>query len=361
MGTKASALVGGEDWAVLRRFLPAGWEEQARRSGALRRARGVDGAETLLRVLLMHLAAGCSLAETAARAQAAGLAQLSAVALFKRLQASEEWLRWLAAEQRKLLASPLPESGRRLRAVDATVVSEPGSTGTDWRVHYSINLTTLQCDFFEITDVGGGETVRRVPIEKGDVVLGDRAYSTPAGVAHVVEAGGDVLFRLNWRVLPLYYEDGRRTNVLAAFRHLKVGEVRDLPTWVLPAAGDAVPGRLIALRRSAAATRHVIRKMELQASKKQKVISAQRRRGAQYFMIWTTLPEETPASQVLEFYRSRWQIELSFKRMKSLLGLGHLPKKDPASARAWLHGKLLTSLLVERVIQAANAISPWGY
>lgn len=361
MGMDSTAAVGGEDWAVLRRFLPAGWEEEARRSGALRRARGVDGAESLLRVLLMHLAAGCSLAETAARAQAAGLAKLSAVALFKRLQASEEWLRWLAAEQRKLLAAPLPESARRLRAVDATVVSEPGSTGTDWRVHYSINLTTLQCDFFEITDVRGGETVRRVPIEKGDVVLGDRAYSNAAGIAHVVEAGGDVLFRLNWQALPLYHEDGRRVNVFAALRRLKVGEIRELSCWVLPAEGDAIPGRLIAVRRSAAATRHVIRKMELQASKKQKIISERRRRGAQYFMIWTTLTEETPADKALGFYRSRWQIELSFKRMKSLLGLGHLPKKDPTSARAWLHGKLLASLLVERVIQAANATSPWGY
>jgi hypothetical protein len=321
----------------------------------------VDGAESLLRVLLMHLAAGCSLAETAARAQAAGWAKLSAVALFKRLQASEEWLRWLAAEQRNSLTAFLPESARRLRAVDATVVSEPGSTGTDWRVHYAINLTTLQCDFFSITDVRGGETVRRVPIEKGDIVLGDRAYSNAAGVAHVVEAGGDVLFRLNWQTLPLYHENGRRVNVFAALRQLKVGQVRDLPAWVLPAEGDAIPGRLIAVRRSAAATRKVIRKMELSANKKQKTVSAQRLRGAQYFMIWTSLAEETPADTVLGFYRSRWQIELSFKRMKSLLGLGHLPKKDPVSARAWLHGKLLASLLVERFIQAANATSPWGY
>ena len=101
--------------------------------------------------------------------------------------------------------------------------------------------------------------------------------------------------------------------------------------------------------------------MELQASKKQKTVSAKRRRAAQYFMVWTSLSPETTAQQALAYYRSRWQIELSFKRMKSILGLGHLPKKDPASARAWLHGKLLTSLLVERVIQAANAISPWGY
>jgi len=359
MDTTAS--VGGEEWAVLRQLLPEGWEEEARRSGALRRARGVDGAESLLRVLLMHLAAGCSLAETAARAQAAGLAKLSAVALFKRLQASEEWLRWLAAEQRNLLAGPLPETARRLRAVDATAVSEPGSTGTDWRVHYSINLTSLQCDFFAITDVRGGETVRRVPVEIGDIMIGDRAYSNPSGVAHVVGSGGDVLFRLNWQTLPLYHEDGRKVNILAALRRLRVGEVCDLPTWVRPATGDALPGRLIAVRRSAASTRKVVRKMEMQANKKQKTVSVKRRQAAQYFMIWTSLPHDTTSHQALAFYRSRWQIELSFKRLKSILGLGHLPKKDPASARAWLHGKLLTSLLVERVIQAANAISPWGY
>jgi hypothetical protein len=289
------------------------------------------------------------------------LGQLSAVALFKRLQASEEWLRWLAMEERRLLAGPQPTTGRRLRAVDATVVSEPGSTGTNWRLHYSINLTNLQCDFFEITDVKGGETIRRVPIAHGDIVVGDRVYSNPIGVAHVVGAGGDVLFRLNLNTTPLYQEDGRVVNVVAAVAKLKVGAICDLPTWVLPKVGDAIPGRIIAMRRSAAATRHTLIKMEREARKEKKELSAKSRRAAQFFIVWTSLTDQTPAPEVLAFYRCRWQIELGFKRMKSILGLGHLPKKDPASARAWLHGKLLTSLLVERVIQAANATSPWGY
>ena len=55
------------NWAVLRRFLPSGWEEQARLSGAMKRSRGVSGAEALLRTLLIHLANGCSLAERARR------------------------------------------------------------------------------------------------------------------------------------------------------------------------------------------------------------------------------------------------------------------------------------------------------
>ena len=52
----------------------------------------------LLRLLLMHVANGFSLAETAARASQLGM-ELSAVAVFKRLRASEEWLRWLADQQ----------------------------------------------------------------------------------------------------------------------------------------------------------------------------------------------------------------------------------------------------------------------
>jgi hypothetical protein len=301
------------------------------------------------------------LKETATRAKQAGLGEMSAVAIFKRLQAAEEWLRWLAAEERVLLMRKPPRVSRRLRAVDATTVSEPGSTGTDWRLHYAINLTSLQCDFFELTDAHEGETWRRVPIQAGDVVLGDRVYANPPGVAHVLRAGGDVLVRLNPHTLPLHDANGVRVNVFQAVRGLKVGRHLDLPTWVKVATGEIFAGRLVALCRSAAATRREQRRLERKASKQQKTVSPQRLKLARYLLIWTTLPATHPATDITEFYRWRWQIELGFKRMKSILGLGHLPKTDPASARAWLHGKLLTSLLVERMIQKANTFSPWGY
>lgn len=76
-----------ENWDVLRRFLPLGWEEQARLCGAMRRARYIKSPETVLRILLLHLANGCSLTETAARAQASGLGVISSVGVFKRLRA----------------------------------------------------------------------------------------------------------------------------------------------------------------------------------------------------------------------------------------------------------------------------------
>src|ERR1043166_8822084 len=85
-----------EDWQIICQFLPAGWEAAARQLGALRRARGITDAATLLRTLLTHLADGSSLQETVTRAAQAGWCSVLGVALFKRLRAAEHWLRWLA-------------------------------------------------------------------------------------------------------------------------------------------------------------------------------------------------------------------------------------------------------------------------
>lgn len=79
-------------------------------------------------------------------------------------------------------------------------------------------------------------------------------------------------------------------------------------------------------------------------------------------IIFTTLPKKSFAvDEVLEWYRIRWQIELVFKRFKSLAKLGHLPKYDEESSRAWLYGKLFVCLLTEKLVDYAHAISPWGY
>jgi hypothetical protein len=51
----------------------------------------------------------------------------------------------------------------------------------------------------------------------------------------------------------------------------------------------------------------------------------------------------------------------AFKRLKSLLQMGQVPKKKEASCRAWMQGKILTALLIERLLCEARFFSPWGY
>ena len=57
-----------DDWEVLKSFLPAGWQEQAKALGAFQRSRKVKDAEALLRLLLIHVAGDCSLRMTVLRA-----------------------------------------------------------------------------------------------------------------------------------------------------------------------------------------------------------------------------------------------------------------------------------------------------
>lgn len=350
-----------DDWQLVCQLLPPDWQKQANCLGALRRARGFTDAAVLLRVLLVHLAGGCSLKETATYARQAGWCHVSPVALFRRLRAAEQWLRWLANALWQRHPTPALPHGYRVRAVDTTTVSRPGSTGTDWRVHFSINLVDLQCDFLEVTDAHGGETFRRVPVAASDLLLGDRCYGTPPGIAHVVGASGHVLVRVNHKALPLFDLEGEPFPLVEQLRATTVGQPQQWPTAICHGT-RLYPGRLVAVKRdrwSAALERQALRK---RASKKQKKVSRQALFLAGYFYVWTDVPVEVlDALAVLAWYRCRWQIELSFKRMKSILGLGALPKKREDSCRSWLHGKVMVALLLERLLDNAEHFSPWGY
>jgi transposase len=81
-----------------------------------------------------------------------------------------------------------------------------------------------------------------------------------------------------------------------------------------------------------------------------------------YIFVFTTLASSAlSATQALELYRGRWQIELVFKRLKSILSLGYLRKVDPESARSWLEGKLFVAMLIEALWAQAESFFPWGY
>ena len=129
------------------------------------------------------------------------------------------------------------------------------------------------------------------------------------------------------------------------------------------ANGDAtVKGRVCAIRKTREAVEMAHEKIRREAVRKGKQVQPQTLEFARYVIVFTTFSEGSfAAREILEWYRVRWQVELVFKRFKSLAQLGHLPKYDDESARAWLYGKLLVALLVEKLIHHACAISPRGY
>src|SRR5271163_2546730 len=355
-----------EDWQILLGLFPAEWQRLGRSCGAVTRLRGFPSLDALLRTLLLHVGCGWSLRETAVQAKLAGIAEVSDVTLLNRLRDAESWLRQMCQELWKDNGVALQPSfaGRTLRLLDATVVREPGKTGSQWRIHYSLRLPTLECDHFELTSTrgaGAAERFGRFRFQAGELVLADAGYCHPAGIAAVVAAKADVCVRLSPHGLPLFDGEGKSFPLLKRLARLrKAGDLAGWPVWI-KSGDDWIPGRVCAIRKSPDAIVRAQRRLTLK-EQTGKTVGPITRKYAEYVLVFTTLPgAEASADQVLEAYRLRWQVELTFKRLKSIAQIGHVPKHDEQSSRAWLYGKLFVALLSQRLARVGKSISPWGY
>lgn len=356
------------EWRAIVTMMPADFEASARESGAIQRARKVGDAATLLRLALIYANSGGGLRLTAAVAAEQGIADISDVALLKRLVHASKWLSGLPSRMladRRQYEPDRCRIARRLRLVDATTVSRPGSAGTDWRVHVGYSLSECRIDHVELTDVRGGETLKRIPVERGDILVADRGYSHANGISDVVSSGGDVLVRLNWNNLPLTSPDGTAFDILEHLRSIPVGPIAEWPvsTVAKPAQNVvAVQARLVAVRKSEAAAEVARSKLRKESSRKGHTPSAKSLEAASYtFLLTTVSADEMSAEQCLEIYRFRWQIELAFKNLKSVVGLSTMAAKSAELSTAFISAILVTAIIVDRMATATADFSPWGY
>lgn len=357
-----------EDWDLLMSFFPSNWMRLARQSGALKGLRQDKSAEDLLRVLLLHLGCGYSMRETVVLAKKADLADLSDVALLKRLRKSRDWLYQLccALFAERGLGSLVSRSEPTLRLVDSTLVQEPGQTGSLWRIHYSFRWPALVCDYFKITPCegeGNGESLQHYPLQAGEHVLADRGYCQASGIHFAATKKAYLTVRLNSQAIRLQGADGSNVELPTLLETIKeTGKLGVWNVWVPLRGSRPLAARLCVIRKSKTATALAQKKLRRKASKNGTKLQPQTLLYAQYVMVLTTFPQKDfSAAQVLECYRYRWQIELVFKRFKQIAQLGHLPKYHDESAKAWLYGKLFVALLTDKLIEHARAISPWGY
>jgi DDE family transposase len=355
-----------EDWEVLSSFLPQDWREKAVESHALKGLRKDKSEGNLLRTLLIHLAGGHSLRETALRARQAELADMSDVALLKRLRKSKDWLAAMCVSLFQDRGVSVGNSADfEVRLVDGTDVKEPGKTGSLWRIHYSVRVPSLQCDFFKITAVegkGAGESLQQFPVHEGDHLIADRGYGSASGIEHVSHAGGFVLVRISPHNLVIYEKNKERF----AWEK-RLGEIeescraRSWPAWIEGPQRRRILGRVCAVRKTNEAIELAHKRLRRRASKNGQQLKPETLLYAKYVIVFTTFAESRfDATEVLRWYRLRWQIELVFKRFKQIAQLGHLPKYDDESAKAWLYGKIFTALITEKLICCARSISPWG-
>lgn len=359
--------ISDENWHALTSKFTLDLDQTAGSLGALQRKRKIASGDVLLRLCLLYGFCCFSLREAACRAGLAELVDLADVSLLERLERCGPWLEallcnLLAQRASEQLARPLPRL--QVCIVDATVITIPGSKGTDWRVHLGLDLARQRIDSVEVTDAHGGESLRRfapAPAERasgGKLLIGDRAYGK--GIFAGISSGHEVLTRITWQNLPLMSPDGAVLEPLACCRDMQEGQVWEFDVLTQPTAEvPAVPGRFIVVRKTDAARDEAIRRLKKER-KHGRAPSKETLEACAYIFMFTSLPrEQASAEEVAQMYRLRWQIEIAFKRMKQVQKLGHMNAKKPALCRVALLSKLIGILLTEETVEKWGDFSPW--
>jgi hypothetical protein len=351
-----------EHWeaALARLGGTAAIEASAREMRAFLRGRAVKSAADLLRLTLAYCLGGMGLRLTSAWAASAGLADLSNVALLKRLRNCSAWMEQLVGQLLADGAVPAA-AGRRIRLIDGTTVPKAGKEARRnnglWRLHCSFDLPAERFSFVELTDEKGGERLDRTAFAKGDIAIADRGFMHPDPLAHILEQGADVIVRSGWKGARWLGEDGKPFDILAALAAESAG-VLDTPIWIARKKAKPLALRLVAFRMPPEAAEAARARARRAAQREGYTLSASTLAAAGWVILVTSLDAKAfSAKDIGDLYRARWRIEMAFKRLKSLIGLKAPPGEDPVVAKTWILAHLLMILLIEPHISAPE-ISP---
>lgn len=345
------------------KLLPSDYEQACFDKNAITRKRTIKNPLDLLRLVLFYLSGNKSLIDVSQFALMSGIGKISDVGFMKRFIKCKDWIIWLTQH---ILPNPVIQYKKpgwlepyQVLAIDASDIIEKGAVKRIWHLHYAVDIFSLTCRQFKITGQSTGESLKNFTLTKDCLVIADRAYGTVKGIESCLAAGSDFIIRIKNKAFDLYDADGRKlifTDWLCT-----VGETaEELRVYIRDSEKRLVPLRICACKKTKteiAAEKERIKKME---SRKQKKLSEETEFTHEYMFVATSLPSEIPASEILTCYRLRWQVELVFKRLKSLLQLGSIPTKTEEAGETWINGKILLSLLTEKYLGDIDFSPSWN-
>ena len=345
------------DWKTLVSYLPDDYQRLATEHRLLNTQWSnakVSDAATLLRFILLHVGADLPLRQTVVTMARSGAPKLSQVWLHQKMRRARPYLAGLVERMTGQLgrrATPERWAGYEMLCLDGSTVSGPGAEGADARMHAVVRLHDLCVRNVLVTTAAEGETLRRFCWLPDDLVIVDRGYANAPGIVWAVQHGADVLVRVNRGALPVYRPRTDRTvDVLAWSRGLTGHRAAERPVYVVHGQGRRrrkVTGRLVSLRlpdKEAAQARERVRREQGPQ------VTNEQLEAAAYVMLFTTAPAaRLSAARCIEAYRLRWQVQLQFKRWKSICHFDKLPNYRDDTIVSWLTAKVLLGLLVDRI------------
>lgn len=343
--------------------MPDGYEQSCFDEKAIQRKRGISEPGDLMLLSLFHLLNGCSLVEISEIARLTKLGDVSDVAFMKRFENCNNWFKWIVSRLVTGGALQYEKPGwlrdYRVIATDASDVTEKGRSGRLYHLHFALDIFKMESLQYYITTQKTGETLKNFTIEYNDLFLVDRGYCSLEGIEHCLNTNGYFIIRIRKNCFKMYDNDNQQVDLLNHMQSLKFEDKMDLSVYAIGKKTQRIPLRICAMKKTDESILEVQKKLRRKESKKQMTISDDTKKFNEYVVLVTNLPNKDLPDKVLDLYRLRWQVEIHFKRLKSILDFGELPKRRSESVMAWLNGKLMIALLIEKIIAKGN-FSPSG-
>lgn len=350
--SKSSLPVISWSWILSRLSEVADLDRTARSFKAFTRRGKVSDPLALLRLIMMYGPGGLSLRGTAAAACGV-VADVSDKAVEGRLRKSGAWLQHLLECLLRAQGRPIPEGGLSLSLLDGSLIRAPGRGG-EWRLHARYDPGLGRFTDLCLTSASVSEAVERTHLPGGDILITDRGYARVRNFNAVIASGSTFITRLGWRSLALKTEAGTPFDLIA---NLPEGEAP--VEHAVRVGGVAQTLRLLMQRLPPEKVAKSERRVARRSARSGHQLDPRTTQAAGYLMLLTSLPPEArSAANVLDLYRARWQIEMSFKRLKTLGGIDELPSADPRLARTWLLAHLIVAVITDELANRIVGVPP---
>ena len=147
----------------------------------------------------------------------------------------------------------------------------------------------------------------------------------------------------------MYDKNGNEAVLSELLKKVK-NKCRDFYLYYMNFNKELCPIRFCAARKTKEEMEFEQKNLRKKESKKQVKISEETKFSHNYFFVITSLDDSFSAEEILDLYRLHWQVEMVFKRLKSILNLESMPTKTAASSEVWLNCKMLIALLIEKLM-----------
>ena len=195
-------------------LLPEDYEKECYEKKAIRRKRIIKTPLDLIVLLLYYLYDNHSLADVSQFAILKNIGNISDTALIKKFIQCKDWILWLISKMipNEIIhyKKPAEIEPYRVIAVDASDIVQKGAVKKTWHLHYGMDLFSLTCSQFKLTEQSTGESLKNFEIKENDLIIADRAYGTITGIEHCLHSGGKFIIRIRNKSFNLYNKHGER-------------------------------------------------------------------------------------------------------------------------------------------------------